>query len=255
MARIQIANESIYYTHTNAPATTTLVFIHGSGGNHKSWPHELRSIERSGVVLLDLPGHGLSTGSGRSSIEDYAAFIDDFILHLGLHQVVLAGHSLGGAIVLNLALSRPDWLLGLVLVGTGVRLRVHPNILEGVLRDYSQTVDLICQWAFSAKASSQLVAGSREAMLHTDPEVTLGDFKACNTFDISDRVNRIKYPALVLAASDDRLTPPKYGRFLNQQIQNSRYHMIEDAGHMMAVEQPKTFLCYLAPFLDTLLRK
>lgn len=252
MARIDINNESIYYTHTNAQAATAVLFIHGSGGTHKSWPHDLRSVENTDVVLLDLPGHGLSSGSGRQSIKDYAAFIDDFILTLGLSRVILAGHSLGGAIVLTLALERPDWLLGLVLVGTGVRLRVHTDIIEGVRRDYDQTVDLICQWAFGPQASPQLVEGSREAMLKTDPEVTLGDFLACNAFDISTAVNRIDYPALVFSASEDRLTPPKYGLFLKQHLPKSRYHLIENAGHMMAVEKPKTFLDYLTPFLNTL---
>lgn len=253
MARIQIANESIYYSRTNAQAATTVLFIHGSGSNHKSWPHDLRSIENTGVVLLDLPGHGLSAGLGRSSVDDYAAFIDDFIVSLGLNHVVLAGHSLGGAIVLTLALAQPNWLTGLVLVGTGVRLRVDPNILDGIRRDYTQTIDLICRLGFGPNASSQLVEGSREAMLRIDPEVTQGDFMACNAFDIGDRVNGIDYPTLVLAASDDRLTPPKYGLFLKQHIHNCRYRLIEHAGHMMAIEKPKTFLGHLTSFIETLL--
>ena len=252
MARILIGNESIYYTRTNAQATTTAIFIHGSGGNHKTWPHDLRSIGNTGVVLLDLPGHGLSTGSGRSSVDDYAAFIKDFTNALGLTQVVLAGHSLGGAIALTLGLARPSWLTALVLVGTGVRLRVHSDILAGIRQDYAQTIDLICRWAFSPDAAPDLVDGSRKAMLDTHPEVTRDDFMACNAFDMGVRVTDIRYPTLVLAASDDRLTPPKYGRFLYRHIQGSRYRLIEGAGHMMAMEKPTLFLNELTLFLDAL---
>ncbi|MEA3232138.1 MAG: alpha/beta fold hydrolase, partial [Thermodesulfobacteriota bacterium] len=98
MTRIQIRTESIYYTRTNDQASTTILFIHGSGGNHKSWPDGLRSLRKIGVVLMDLPGHGLSSGSGRSTVDEYVDFIDDFVSAMGLTRVIVAGHSLGGAI-------------------------------------------------------------------------------------------------------------------------------------------------------------
>ena len=95
MARIQIGTDSIYYTRTNDQASTTLLLIHGSGGNHKSWPDGLRSLGKIGVVLMDLPGHGLSTGSGRSTVFEYADFIDDFVSAMSLTRVIVAGHFWG----------------------------------------------------------------------------------------------------------------------------------------------------------------
>ena len=252
MARIQIGTESIYYTRTNDQASTTILFIHGSGGNHKSWPDGLRSLGKIGVVLVDLPGHGLSAGSGRSIVNDYAEFLDDFVSTLGLVRVIVAGHSLGGAIALELALKQPVWLTGLVLVGTGARLRVHPDILDGTRRDYTKTVDLICQWAFGPDASKELIDGSRNALLDTDPGVTRGDFVACNAFDIGSRVGDIGYPTLIVSATDDCLTPPKYGTFLNQHIKNSQYCLIQRAGHMMAIEKPEAFMAGLVAFIESL---
>jgi len=252
MARIQIGTESIYYTRTNDQASTTILFIHGSGGNHKSWPDCLRPLGKIGVVLMDLPGHGLSTGSGRSTVDEYVDFIDDFVSAMGLTRVIVAGHSLGGAIVLELALKQPVWLVGLVLVGTGVRLRVHPDILDGTRRDYAKTVDLICRWAFGPDASKEVIDGSRKALLDTDPGVTRGDFVACNAFDIGSQVGDIVYPTLVVSATDDCLTPPKYGAFLNQHIKNSRYCLIQGAGHMMAIEKPEAFMDGLMAFIESL---
>ena len=165
MARIQIGTDSIYYTRTNDQASTTLLLIHGSGGNHKSWPDGLRSLGKIGVVLMDLPGHGLSTGSGRSTVFEYADFIDDFVSAMSLTRVIVAGHSLGGAIALELALKQPVWLAGLVLVGTGTRLRVHADILTGIDQDYPKTVELICRWAFGPDASKELIDGRRIALL------------------------------------------------------------------------------------------
>ena len=251
MARIQIGTESIYYTRTNDQALTILLFIHGSGGNHKSWPDCLRSLEKIGVVLMDLPGHGLSSGSGRTTVLEYADFVDDFVSAMGLSRVIVAGHSLGGAIVLELALKQPDWLAGLVLVGTGARLRVHADILNGIGQDYPKTVDLICRWAFGPDASKELIDGSRKALLDTDPGVTRGDFIACNAFDVAPQVGDIPYPTLIVSASDDRLTPSKYGAYLNQHIKNSQFCLIQRAGHMMTIEKPEAFMDSLTVFIES----
>ena len=210
MARIQLGSESIYYVAGHGQAdsgkkpSAALVFIHGSGGSHKSWPTHLRTagtalVRHASVYLLDLPGHGQSTGRGREAIDAYADFIDDFITSLSLHQVILAGHSLGGAIALQSALRQPAWLTGLVLVGTGARLRVHPDILSEVRKHYPETVDLICQWAFGPDAGKALVDGSRQALLETDPDVTWGDFAACNAFDVVSEIGKIDYPSLVVS--------------------------------------------------------
>ncbi|RTZ95063.1 MAG: alpha/beta hydrolase [Deltaproteobacteria bacterium] len=264
MARIQIGPESIYYTGHNLSCSrgktaTAIVFIHGSGGSHKSWPVRLRSnikeADRSrSVYLLDLPGHGRSTGRGRRSIKAYADFIDDFVTTLSLPHVILAGHSLGGAIALQSALRQPPWLAGLILAGTGARLRVHPDILNGVRRDYADTVDLICQWAFGPDASMALIDGSRKALLETDPDVTWGDFSACNAFDVVSRVGEINCPALIVSGADDHLTPPRYGALLNEKIKNSQYRLIQRAGHMMAIEKPEAFMAGIKIFLSELSR-
>ena len=251
MARIHIDSTSVYYTHVqNHLALPTILFIHGSGGSHKSWPHQLHAFTKTNVILPDLPGHGLSTGKGYDSVEKYADFINAYVLDLNLTQVILAGHSLGGAVAQAVALSNPAWLSGLILVGTGMRLRVHPDILKGILKNYPRSVDLICHWAFSPDAPEHLIEESRRAMLKTDPAVTYGDFSACNAFDIGQEVENIKSRTLILSASKDRLTPPKYGRYLHKRIPNSEYHLIEDAGHMMALEQPEQFLGFITAFVD-----
>jgi pimeloyl-ACP methyl ester carboxylesterase len=267
MARIQIGTDSIYYHacgHANAtvPSEIAVVFIHGSGGSHKSWPTQIRSTwirsvgaqssRNVSAYLMDLPGHGQSTGKGMATIDAYADFIEAFVSAMSLRQVVLAGHSLGGAISLQLALRQPEWLAGLVLVGTGARLRVHPDILDQVRQNYEKTIDLICRWAFGPDASEELIEGSKKALLKTDPEVTWGDFSACTSFDVVSQLGNIKAPALIVSAVDDALTPPKYGRLLNKEIENSQFCLIKRAGHMMAIEKPDEFLAGLTMFLSEL---
>ncbi len=59
------------------------------------------------------------------------------------------------------------------------------------------------------------------------PDVTRSDFNACNTFDVMNQLNKINAPVLVLTASDDQLTPIKYGQFLAEHIKNATLSNIE----------------------------
>ena len=102
-----------------------LLFVHGSGGTSLSFYYQIRRFKNSTGV--DLPGH--SVGRPRASIEGYVEWLRGFIAAKGYRDVVLCGHSMGGAIAQYYGLSYPDELKALVLVGTGARLRVHPQYL------------------------------------------------------------------------------------------------------------------------------
>ena len=103
-----------------------LIFLHGSGGCKESWHHQVRFFEDADAV--DLPGH--PEGEPCTSIDDYVEWLRGYIQEKAYTDVVLVGHSLGGAIAFLYALKYPDDLAGIVSVGSGARLRVHPMFLE-----------------------------------------------------------------------------------------------------------------------------
>ena len=89
-------------------------------------------------------------------------------------------------------------------------------------------------------------------MLSCPPEVTRKDFTACNAFDVRDKLNAIKTPVLVMTASDDMLTPVKYGQFLADQIETAAIVNIDDAGHLSPIEQPENVTRAICDFIETL---
>jgi pimeloyl-ACP methyl ester carboxylesterase len=222
------------------PARPSLLMVHGSGGRGAGWLPQLSGLREVNVAALDLPGHGATPGPGFSRVEDYAAWVAEFIA-AGPIRPVLMGHSLGGAIAQMVALTRPELLRGLILVGTGCRLRVLPAILEGLARDYPATVKLIVGYAYHEQADPRLLEQGGQHMLATPAEVTLGDFSACNSFDVCDRLGEIRPPTLCLVGDGDRLTPPKYSTYLAQHIPGARVEVIAGAGHMVFLEQPGPF--------------
>jgi pimeloyl-ACP methyl ester carboxylesterase len=249
MPFVEIGPERIFYDHSPSAAGRVLLPIHGSGGDHRSWSESLRRLPAAAVLTPDLPGHGRSTGSGRSRVSDYAEFLAAFVERLALENVVLMGHSLGGAIVQRLALRAPDWLAAIVLVGTGARLKVDPAILAGLLSDYDAALELICQLAFGPQAAPALVRTHRQGLRQTPPAVTHGDYSACNQFDIMDRIGDIRVPTLVVTGDADKLTPPKYGAFLRDRIPGAQMAVIAGAGHMLALENPEALIGHLGAFL------
>jgi pimeloyl-ACP methyl ester carboxylesterase len=185
-----------------------IVFIHGSGGSAANWQFQTDYFGPKQAIAIDLPGHGQrrDTLPAEVTVLDYARVVHEIITHeLRLDHPIIAGHSLGGAITLTMGLEYGQELGGLILVGTGARLRVLPSILEE----------------------------ARRASI-----VTYRDWAACNIFDIMTRLNEIHLPTLIICGADDPMTPIKYSQYMHDRIQGSTLRIIPNAGHEVMREQP-----------------
>jgi pimeloyl-ACP methyl ester carboxylesterase len=215
--------------------------VHGSGGCGAGFLPQLSGLDgHLNVAAVDLPGHGDTPGPGMESVDAYAAWLGDF-LEAGPVRPVLLGHSLGGAVVMSLALARPHLVRGLILAGTGSRLRVLPAILDGVLANFHPTVCMIVQTAYARAADPRLIAQGTEIMSQVDPRVLWGDLTGCDRFDLDERLKEIALPTLVIVGDNDRLTPPKYSRHLAGAIAGARLVVLPGTGHMAYVERHREF--------------
>ena len=231
-----------------------LVLIHGSGGTHLHWPPQLRRLPKHRVFGLDLPGHGDSPGPGETTIEGYVRRVVGWLSEQGIDRAVLAGHSMGGAIAMTAALQEADRVAGLVLVGTGGRLRVTDEILQATADPslFKEAVEAITTWSYSDHTSEKIVGLAKMRMSEIRPEVIHGDYTACNQFDILDRLSQIAVPTLIICGKQDRLTPIKYSRYLEEQIPGSTLVLIENAGHMVMLEQPVEVSAAVEHFMDNI---
>jgi pimeloyl-ACP methyl ester carboxylesterase len=235
------------------PGLPTVVFVHGSGGSGALWDAQIRGLAGIANALApDLPGHGASAGEGIRDVGAYARAVDSFVDAVGTGSAILCGHSLGGAIVLRLLIDHPSRYAAGILVNSGARLRVSPLILEAIRNDYEAFLAGMYSMGASEKTDPKRVRAAVNAMRACPPEVTLGDFKACDAFDVMEELGRIEVPVLVLTASDDRLTPPKYGTFLAGAIERSTLVQVEDAGHLSPVEKPEEITGAIASFVASL---
>lgn len=247
MSKVTIGKEEIFYLQKGG-GKPSLLFLHGAGGTHRHWGKQIQGIRDGTLLALDLPGHGRSKGKGHQSIEGYADLVAEFMSALDLESSTVVGHSMGGAIALDLALRYGDRLGGLVLVGTGARLRVMPTLLEGLRGEFELTVELLCRYAYGPSASEEMVRLGREEMLAIGPEVLRGDFLACDRFEVMGRLGEVRLPTLVICGEEDQLTPLKYSQFLVEHIQRARLVTIPEAGHMVMLEKPQETTDAIAEF-------
>ena len=231
---------------------STIVFIHGSGGTGRFWLAQVQGLaERVNTVALDLPGHGRSGKDGKSTVTDYAPAVLEFIEAAGIPHPIPCGLSIGGAIVQQLLLDYAKQFEAGILIGTGAKLKVLPMIFESIEKDYSGFVEMLCKFAASDKTVPEVIQPFLDDMQKCDPRVTLGDFQACNRFDVMERLAEIRVPVMVISAQDDKLTPPKYADFLESALPNATRAHIPDAGHIAPLEKPRKVNQAIIEFLDS----
>ncbi len=232
-----------------------LLLVHGAGGQVRAWPGTWRlaadaarsvGLARTGdphritshsIHAIDLPGHGRSGGRPLDDIASLSSAVASALDALELDNVVVVGHSMGGAIALQLALDAPRRLAGLVIVGSSARLAVTDEILNGIQTDFARTVDFIVKYSFDRSTGPFFPAKAREYMLAAGPEAVLADFTACSRFDAQDRVAGITLPVLVLTGENDRMVPPKHSQALADALPGGEMVTVPGCGHFLHLER------------------
>ncbi|MBN2158408.1 MAG: alpha/beta hydrolase [Spirochaetes bacterium] len=227
-----------------------LVFIHGAGGTGDAWHFQKARFPDSDAVSL--PGH--PEGAARNSIDEYREWLREHITANGSGKTVLAGQSMGGGIALSYALAHPGEVGGLVLIGTGVRLRVNPGFLQ-LLRDNADKPpswyrEVALPMYDGVEPSVRDMVMDRQCRLPVC--VHLNDFLCCDRFDIMERITEIRIPTLVLCGDKDIMTPEKYSRYLADRIPGSRLAVIPGAGHLVFLQKPGEVNREIEAFLATL---
>ncbi len=226
-----------------------LVFLHGAGGSSLSFYYQMRHFRNSKAI--DLPGH--PQGTACPSIEGYLEWVRGFNTARRYKDVVLCGHSMGGAITQLYALRYPDELRGIILIGTGARLRVHPDYLnrcESPGEDNSSWIE--GQKDTFKKVDSDIYEVLVRRASEVGPQVELNDLRACDQFDIMDEVKDISLPTQVICGSEDIMTPVKYSDYLAQNIKEAREEVISGGSHYVQLEKYQAVNGQIERFLATL---
>ena len=226
-----------------------LVFIHGSGSSSLSFYYQLRHFRNS--KALDLPGH--PSGTPCTSINGYLEWVRGFNTARRYKDVVLCGHSMGGAIALQYALQYPNEIRGLILLGTGAKLRVRQDYLEQCRAPGPNNSD----WLQHQESYFQGVEYDIQRVLmqragEIGPDVELNDLLSCDSFDVMSQLSAIDLPTLVMCGDQDTMTPTKYSDYLTRNIKGAHQQVIDQAQHFAQLQNYRQVNACIEDFLISL---
>lgn len=233
-----------------------VVLLHGAGGNRDSLAPLGDALADRGlaVVAVSMPGRPGSDPDPVDSIGAAAAWLAAVLHEVAPDGTVLLGHSMGGGIAIETALATPARLDGLVLVATGARLRVHPDILAGAEAAVEAGDHLAEMSAAALRPDGPPAARSHVLTVHalTPGPTALADWRATDAFDRLHDVGDLDLPVLAVAGEVDRLTPPKYAEHVAEHAPSVELVVIPGAGHWLPVEEAAPVADVVAAFVRRL---
>lgn len=252
---IEGLNIAFEHRRPAAAPSVRVLYVHGTGCHAGVFERHMEVVSRHyEVAAIDLPGHGRSGGNGFRGVADYAFFVGQLVQALGWQRCVVAGHSLGGGIALASALYFPDNVQALMLIDTGARLRVAPEILAAARRAAAGEVAPAGNptHGFAATTPESVYGPINALMGACRPEVTARDWIADDTCDFMSRLGGIAVPTLAVCGAEDVFTPVKYHEYLRDHLPACTLSVIERAGHWSFAEQPEAFDEVVLGFLGKL---
>jgi len=257
-----IVNNAAVYVATGGkefdPSLPTVLFLHGSGGDHRTWALQTRWFAYHGYSVLapDLPGHSLSGGEAFIRIEESADWLNEFMNNSGVKAAHVVGHSQGFLSALAFAEHHQDRILSLTAIGTAAAIPVNQALIDTAKDSAAKAAHMMCNWGFGPDAhmggssvpGMQPIAISR-AIMSRNP--LAADLQACADFTKGDViVASLTIPRHCILATADKMTPLKAGLALAKTMDVTPT-IIADRGHMLPLEAPKQTLVALRDFINS----
>lgn len=223
----------------------TVVLVHGFGGDLTTWLFTQAALAESRTAIaLDLPGHGGSSKDvGDGSLATLAAALGEALDALEVERAHLVGHSLGGAVAIELARTQPARVASLVLIASaGLGPEINGEYVEGFLAAESRNqIKPVLQLLFAdpAVVTRQLcedvlkvkrIDGVQEALRAIADQVFPGGRQA---IDLAGALAELDVPVLAIWGDADRIVPPAHAASLPAR---ARVEVLPGAGHSPMME-------------------
>lgn len=241
-----------YYAFGQGP---TVVMVHGLGSQMQHWLPTARILARHHrVVLVELPGHGLSPMPAPFSLEQAAATLDEAIRDATDGPVVLVGHSVGGLVAAKEALLHPERVRGLVLIETALKPQVPPGPREVMLARLDHDYDRLIHEAYLSFGRDSLQGERLYAeVARMEPIMVKSWIRLALFADLAGQMRKLLPPMLAVLAPhswEAKETWPQVAKALGYDgVPRVEPVRIEDAGHFLMLDQPQTLAEHIARFV------
>jgi 3-oxoadipate enol-lactonase len=246
------------------PGDPAIVLLHGLLFDGGMWRGQVEPLSALGrVIVFDGPGHGKSEPAPRFMLEDHADALYDAFGELGVKRAVLCGLSWGGMTSMRVALQHPEKVAGLALLDTSAEAETTVNRYR-----YRAFIALHRRVGFPISLFHKEVAPKMYSpkTIATRPDLLEATYQRTMGFDrgglsraaiavvvhrknILPEIVRIRAPTLVICGREDGATQLDKSENIAREIPHAKLVVIDEVGHMSAIEDPEGVNRHLVPFV------
>jgi len=246
-----------------------VILIHGFSDRKEHWRAQVGALSKHfKVIRMDNRGTGKSDRpDGEYTMEVYASDVAGLMDSLGMEKSHIIGHSLGGMIAQNFAILYPNRINKLILVNTFPGLKPPGEPIDDAIEMYKESA-FASQEAIEKDPLNAFINGAKSSysrnfwkIMREEPKKkfhgiwsvedlveekvkfgpTIKDLSnqahALSTHNTYERLNEIKNKVLILSAEKDKSCPKTMGEKMHELIPNSKFEVIEGAGHQSILEK------------------
>jgi len=242
-----------------------VVFIHAFPLNQTMWDLQLSTLQNSfRVITIDLRGFGRSdVPPGPYSMTQIADDVRALLYHLDIHRATLVGLSMGGYISLAFLRKYPRIVRALVLADTRATadtpearerrlISADKAEREGARAIADDMVPMLLGHT-SLDSRPDVVRRVRKMIEGNAPQgIAAAQRGMSERVDSTTLLTQLELPCQVIVGSEDVLTPLSEAENLHRGIKGARFNVINRAGHLSNLEQPKEFNRVLSDFIGSL---
>ena len=235
-----------------------LLLIHGLGATHADWNGQIEFFSRSfRVIAPDLRGHGDSDDAAPYSLERFATDLLRLVEQLNFGSYAIVGHSMGGAVAMQMAILRPDRIAKLVLTNTlpsfvpttWPQKRMHwYRLLMIRIFGLQKLSEAVAKNMFPGADQKALREQNAANNGKISKQVYLASLKSLTGWSVQDKLLWLRMPTLILAAQNDYFDPTQAQVFADS-LPDGRCLVFEGAHHGLPMERPDEFNRAVLEFL------
>ena len=222
----------------------TIVFIHGLGNDLNYWILLSSQLNNEYKILLyDIRGHGKSEFKD-FTIDSLVNDLYELLLKENIDKISLVGFSLGGNIALAFTIKYPEIVEKLVLMASfsecdsqlTSRFLEFRNALEVSFEEfYDVIMDYVLPQDILNKNREALELIKYEKAKTDNIEAIMCGVEIGFDFNMTDRLQDISAPTLILSGRDDEIISLEIAEILNRNIKNSRLVVFENTKHNLLI--------------------
>jgi len=257
-------NKKLFY-EDHGEGAQTLLFVHGWMGSSAVWREQISYFAKTNrVVTFDLTGYGQSNKPADLTYapEVWLDDIDILIDHLNLNNPILIGWSMGGAIGMVYAITRPNVISKLVIVSSTPLLVAESEVFEPAIppeaaeqllgamqQDFSSGARGFVEMMFPESDTEGFKDEFHAISQQTTASVALESVMAAGTADLRPMLNQIGVPTLILHGEADAVCSVGAGQALAEMIPNAQIYTFPGKGHAFFLTDAQAFNKRLEAFI------